>query len=235
MKHAMLSSVATFHTKKIIFSDATKFSHIGSIPETMYMCVSSESNVMTAYRKLSPKGPRELTPEMQVALDVVEKPVKRGKKADTKKVETEGPSTKTTKSKKRKAEEASSSTPKKVKTMARRPKNPSFSNSEHDEEQSANEDEEVGHEGSPRGNPPPRSPTPTEQLNDKIPTPPPSPLKNTVPASVAPIPPPPTTQNTTTILPPPPVSTIPFSTTPLPPPIISQATTTTTPISTTTT
>ncbi|XP_023729838.1 pectinesterase inhibitor 10-like [Lactuca sativa] len=117
--------------------------------------------------------------------------------------------------------------------MARRPKKPSSSSSEHDEGQSAKEDEDVGHEGSPRGNTPLRSPNPTKQHNDKVPTPPPSPPMTTVPVSVAQSPPPPTTQNTTAVPPSPPASTIPFSTTPFPPPIISQATTTTTPISTT--
>lgn len=63
MKDPLVSSVATFHTKKIIFSDATKFSHNGSIPETMYRCVSAESKVMAEYRNLPPKGLRVLTPE----------------------------------------------------------------------------------------------------------------------------------------------------------------------------
>lgn len=76
MTDALLSCVATFHTKKIIFSNATKFSFNGSIPETMYRCVTSESKVMAEYRKLPPTGPRQLTPEMREALDVVEKPAK---------------------------------------------------------------------------------------------------------------------------------------------------------------
>ena len=134
MIDVMLSSVATFHTKNIIFSDATKFSFIGSIPETMYRCVSSESKVMVEYRKLLTTGPRKLTPEMQKALDVVEKPAKRGKKADTKIVGTEGPSAKLVKSKKRKAEKVAYSASKKIKKMARRRKSPSPSSSGHDDE-----------------------------------------------------------------------------------------------------
>ncbi|KAL7591142.1 hypothetical protein Lser_V15G35008 [Lactuca serriola] len=112
--------------------------------------------------------------------------------------------------------------------MERKSKSPSPPSSEHDEERSADEEEEVQHHASPRGNTPPRSPTPTEQLHDKIRTPTPSPPKTTVPVSVAPIPPLPTSQTTTSMPPPPPVSIVPISTTPLPPPIFSQATTTTT-------
>ncbi|XP_023745445.1 uncharacterized protein LOC111893610 [Lactuca sativa] len=92
-----------------------------------------------------------------------------------------------------------------------------------DEGNQSEYEEEVRHEDLPKGSTSPRSPTPTEQLNDKIPTPPPSPPKTTVQVSVAPpIPPTQPTQPTTTALPPP-VSTKPISTTitPLPPPIIS--------------
>lgn len=96
----MLSSIQTFHTKKIIVVDPTKFPPNGSIPETMYRCVSAESKVMAEYRLLPPKNPRQLTPEMQVALDDVEKPTKRGKKADSKKVATDEPSSNPVKSKK---------------------------------------------------------------------------------------------------------------------------------------
>ncbi|XP_023771707.1 flocculation protein FLO11-like [Lactuca sativa] len=149
----------------------------------------------------------------------MENPAKRGKRAVTKKVETKGPSTKTVKSKKQKAEKSASSAPKKVKKM----------------EQSADEEEVVQHKGSPRGSTPPRSPTPTEQLNNKVATPPPSPLKTTVQVSVAiPIPPTQPTQHTTTVPPPPPVSTIPICTAPLPPPIISQSIIITSPLITTT-
>ena len=66
--------MATFHTKKIIISDPTKFPHNGSIPETMYRCVSAESKVMADYCKIPPKAPRVLSPNQQVALDVVDKP-----------------------------------------------------------------------------------------------------------------------------------------------------------------
>ncbi|XP_052621138.1 leucine-rich repeat extensin-like protein 2 [Lactuca sativa] len=235
MKDAVLSSIATFHTNKIIVADPKKFPHNGSIPETMYRYVSEESKVMAEYRLIPPKNPRQLTPEMQAALDEVEKTAKRGKKADSKKLETEEPSSKPVKSKKRKAEKAASSAPKKVKKMARKPKTPSPSSYGNVDEQNADEEEEDQHEGSPRGNTPPRSPTPEGNLNDSVPTPPSSPPKTTVQVSVAPIPPSPTTQTTTIVPPPPPVSSIPLCKTPLPPPIFSQATITSTPIILTTT
>ncbi|XP_023729154.1 proline-rich receptor-like protein kinase PERK2 [Lactuca sativa] len=108
--------------------------------------------------------------------------------------------------------------------MAKKFKSPSPSSSKNEEE---DEEEEI-HHVSPRGNTHPRSPTPTEPLHDKLPTPPPSP-KQTVPISVAPVPPLTTSQTTTSIPPPPPVTTIPIFTTPIPPPIISQSTSTTIP------
>ncbi|KAL7582768.1 hypothetical protein Lser_V15G45356 [Lactuca serriola] len=126
--------------------------------------------------------------------------------------------------------------------MARHRNSPSPSSSGHDDEQSADEKEEVQHDDSIRGNTPLRYLTPIEHINDKVPTPPPSPPTSTVQVSVAPIPPPvssqpisstPSTQPATTVSPPPPVSTIPISTTPLRPPIFSQAASTTTPITTT--
>lgn len=153
---------------------------------------------------------------------------------------------------KRKSEKGASSTPsKKFKKMARKPKSPSPSSSDHNEEKSADEEEEAQLEGTPQGNTPPRSPTPTEVLDDKVSTPPhsppktivlvsvtslhPSPPKTTVQVSDAPIPPIPTTQPTSTSPPPPPISTTPITTTPLPPHIISQVIVTTTPIITSTT
>ncbi|XP_023738291.1 uncharacterized protein LOC111886287 [Lactuca sativa] len=165
---------------------------------------------------------------MQAALDEVEKPAKRGKKANPKKDETEGQSSKPAKSKKRKCEKGDSSAPKKVKRMGRRTKTPSPSSSEKNDEQSAGVEEEEQQEGSPRENTPPRSPTPDDVINDFVPTPPPYPPKTTVQVSVAP-PPPPTSQPTSTVAPPP-VRTTLISSTPSPPPIFSQATFTTTPI-----
>ncbi|KAL7600247.1 hypothetical protein Lser_V15G21793 [Lactuca serriola] len=108
--------------------------------------------------------------------------------------------------------------------MAKKSKSPSPSSSKNDEE---DEEEEI-HHVSPRGNTPPRSPTPTEPPHEKLPIPPPS-LKQRIPISVAPVPPPTTSQTTTSIPPPPPVTTIPISITPIPSLIISQSTSTTIP------
>ncbi|XP_023771185.1 uncharacterized protein LOC111919854 [Lactuca sativa] len=148
---------------------------------------------------------------MQAALDEVEKPAKRGKKANPKKDTTEGPSSKSTKSKKRKGE------------------------TEKNDELFGDKEEEEKHEVSPRGNTLPRSPTPEDVVNDSIPTPPPSPPKSTVQDSPPPPPPPPpTSQPSYTIDPPPPVSSTPITTAPVPPPIFSQATFTTKPTITST-
>ncbi|KAL7605541.1 hypothetical protein Lser_V15G20563 [Lactuca serriola] len=141
MVDALRSSIGTFHT--IIVSDPTKFAFVGSIPESMYRCVFAKSKVIREYIKLPSSGPRHLTPEMQSALDVVDKPAKRGKKPDQKKQEKEGQSSKASTSKKRKAEQAAPSAPKKrkVKKMVRKlkeasPNDSDFIPSDHDQEQS---------------------------------------------------------------------------------------------------
>ncbi|XP_023746786.1 uncharacterized protein LOC111894938 [Lactuca sativa] len=69
MQDALLASIATFHTKKIILSDLIKFPHYGMIPETM---------------KLPPIGLKVLSPEQQAALDALEKPTNRGKRVSKK-------------------------------------------------------------------------------------------------------------------------------------------------------
>ena len=46
MKNVLLASIASFHTKKIIISDPSKFHHYGLIPESIYMCVTAQSRVM---------------------------------------------------------------------------------------------------------------------------------------------------------------------------------------------
>ncbi|XP_023745455.1 extensin-like [Lactuca sativa] len=102
--------------------------------------------------------------------------------------------------------------------MARKPKQASPSDldhvpSDHDHENFAKGDD-ANLKGSPRGDSPPRSPSPEVQLNDSIPTHPPSPFHTSVPISIAPLPPPTTSQ--------------PTSTAPLPPPIFTQTTSTTT-------
>ena len=128
---ALKSSIAVFHTVKIIVTDPTKFHYIGSIPETMSRCVTSESRVMVDYRKLPPLGPRQLTPEMKSAFEAADKLAKRGKKPESKKDENEGPLS----PKKQKADTNAPSSPKKkkVKNMEKRPKAPTPSDSDEEE------------------------------------------------------------------------------------------------------
>lgn len=223
MKDALVASIATFHTKKIVISDPTKFLHYGSIPETMYRGVTAKSKVMADYRQLPPKEPRVLTPEQQAALEAVDKPSNRGKRVTAKRETNKEEQPKPSKSTKRTSESESSSKPKKIKKMAKRSKQqiaPSPDHSEHDEE------DDVPPE-SPRGNTPPRSPSQTESPPHKLPTPPLSP-KQTPPnptpkVSVSVVP----TSTTETSLPPPPVTFVSISLTTLSTPIITQTTTTT--------
>lgn len=60
----MLFCLQLLHSTKqnIIVSDRTKFLFVDSIPESMSHCVSGESKVMADYKKLTPSGPRQLTP-----------------------------------------------------------------------------------------------------------------------------------------------------------------------------
>ena len=131
MEDALKSSITAFHTTKITVSDPTKFTFVSSIPESMYRCVTAENNVMADYRKLTPTGPRKLTPEMQSALEVVDKPTKRRKKPDQKKKDAEGQSSQVTSPKKRKAKKGPSSVHKKrkIKKMAKKLKAASSSDS----------------------------------------------------------------------------------------------------------
>ncbi|XP_023729286.1 extensin-like [Lactuca sativa] len=167
---------------------------------------------MADYRKLTPTGPMQLTPEMQSALEVVDKPAKKEKKPNQKK-DAERHSSQATSPKKRKAEKGPSSVHKKrkIKKMAKKPKPTSSSHSDYvssDQEQpKSNEGEDVHLESSPRGNTPPRSPSPEVHLNNFVPTPtpPPSPSPTTVPITITPLPPPVTSQPTTTTTTEPPV------------------------------
>ena len=85
MADSLLSSIATFHTTKIIVTDPTKFSFIVSIPEAMYAYVSDASNVLQEYKKHPFSGPRELTPAMIRSIEEAEKTTKRGKRPETQK------------------------------------------------------------------------------------------------------------------------------------------------------
>ncbi|XP_023734159.1 uncharacterized protein LOC111882023 [Lactuca sativa] len=85
MADSLLSSIATFHTTKIIITDPTKYYFIGSIPDTMLACVSQARNVLQQYRKIPSSGPRELTPAMVRSIEETDKPAKKGKKPETQK------------------------------------------------------------------------------------------------------------------------------------------------------
>ncbi|KAL7592155.1 hypothetical protein Lser_V15G35167 [Lactuca serriola] len=229
MKDALIASIATFHTKKIIISDLAKFHHNGSIPESMYRSVTPHSKVMADYNKLHPTKSRVLTTEQQAALDALDKPSNRGKRVTTKKETTEHKPSKPSKSKKRKSETEISSKPKKIKRMARKPKGPSPSQSNKKDDEEA-----TSPHVSPRGNTPPRSPSPTQEVN--IPTPPPSPKQSPPKAEDVkiPTPPPSPKQPTPTLTPKVPVSVVPTTTTEtsIPPPQVSFVFVSTTPFST---
>ena len=88
---------------------------------------------MADNRKLTPTGPRQLTPEMQSALEVVDKPTKRGMKPDQKKKDAEVQSSHVATPKKRKSEKEPSATHKKrkINKMAKKPKATSSSDSDY--------------------------------------------------------------------------------------------------------
>ncbi|XP_052625071.1 uncharacterized protein LOC128132503 [Lactuca sativa] len=229
MADSLLSSIATFHTMKIIVTDPSKYSFIGSIPAAMYACMSDASNVIQEYKKHPSSGPRELTPAMTRSIKEVDKPAKRGKKPETQK---EVKATKPTKGdkggkvskvqtpRKRKSEKAAPAQPKpkKVKKPARRLTLQSSSDSDSEYVPptqptpipSESNSESSEDEGSARGDTPPHSPTPEVSVRSKAPSPPPV----YVPVSIPPIFPITTSQPSTTI--------------PISAPIFTEATTTTT-------
>ena len=79
---APMSSIGTFHTTKIIVSDASKFPFNGSIPESMYADIPTDSRIIRTYKEFKRSGPRDLTPEMLKSIHEADKPAPRGKKAD---------------------------------------------------------------------------------------------------------------------------------------------------------
>ncbi|KAL7609651.1 hypothetical protein Lser_V15G12998 [Lactuca serriola] len=198
---APMSSIGTFHTTKIIISDASKFPFNGSIPESMYGDVPADSQIIRTYKEFKRSGPRDLTPEILKSIHEADKPAPRGKKAEKgKKVAkgAKGPSPKKRKSTKA----AQSPQQKRRKTQPRRKLVIASSSSESEGESSGSED-------SPRGNTPPRSRTPEIQIPPSpIPSPP-----NTIPTSIP-------TIN--------PFTHIPNTSIPMPPPIFTDATTTST-------
>ena len=80
MADSLLSSIATFHTTKILITDLSKYLFVGSIPASMYACVSDQSAIIQEYKKLPSSGRRELTPAMVHSIEEADKPSKRGKK-----------------------------------------------------------------------------------------------------------------------------------------------------------
>ncbi|CAI9263241.1 unnamed protein product [Lactuca saligna] len=185
MADSLLSSIATFHTTKIIVTDPTKFSFIGSIPKSIVSRISELSNVLQEHRKLPSTGPRELTQEMVRSIEKADKPAKRGKKPETHKGE---PVTKHTKGhtpKKRKTDKGSLSQaqPKKQKKLARRLILQSSSDLEYvppkhkNSPPSESESESSEEDASGRGDTPPRSLTPDIPVRSN----PPSPIHVTIP------------------------------------------------------
>ncbi|XP_023747862.2 uncharacterized protein LOC111896073 [Lactuca sativa] len=220
MADSLLSSITTFHTTKIIVTDPSKFSFIGSIPEAMLSRISVSSNVLQQYRKHPSVGPRELTPAMLRSTEEADKPAKRGKKPETRK---EGPVNKPTKGqtpKKRKSDKPATSQAqlKKQKKPARILilQSSSVSDSEYvppkhkTAPHSESENESSDEEASGRGDTPPRSPTPEISVRSS----PPSPQPISIPVSIPPISPINSSQ--------------PFTTIPIPTPIFTDTTTTTT-------
>ncbi|KAL7587405.1 hypothetical protein Lser_V15G38240 [Lactuca serriola] len=79
MADLLKSLIATFHTMKIVATDNSKFAFVGSIPESMYKCVSGASKLIREYKNRQLSGPRILTQEKQQTLDEADKIKKGGK------------------------------------------------------------------------------------------------------------------------------------------------------------
>ncbi|KAL7601907.1 hypothetical protein Lser_V15G26951 [Lactuca serriola] len=198
---APMSSIGTFHTTKIIVSDASKFPFNGSIPETMYGDVPADNRIIQTYKGFKYFGPRNLTPEMLKSIHDADKPTPRGKKADKGKQVAKGakgPSPK----KRKPTKPTQSPQQKRRKTQPRRKLIIASSSSECEGESSDSDD-------SPRGHTPPRSPTPEVHASTSPIFSPPK----TIPTSIPPI-------TSTTSIPP--------TSIPIPTPIFTNATTTST-------
>ena len=171
---APMSSIGTFHTTKIIVSDASKFPFNGSIPETMYGDVPADSRIIQTYKGFKRSGPRDLTPEMLKSIHDADKPAPRGTKDDNGKQVAKG--AKAPSPKKRKpTKPAQSPQQKRRKTQPKRKLIIASSSSESEGESSDSDD-------SPRGNTPPRSPTPEVHASTSPISSPPK----TIPTSIPP-------------------------------------------------
>ncbi|KAL7587790.1 hypothetical protein Lser_V15G41370 [Lactuca serriola] len=163
MADSLLSSIATFHTTKIIVTDPTKFSYIGSIPETMLGCISAATD----------------------------KPAKRGKKPESQKEGPVTKPSKGKTPKKRKTDKSAPSPPqpKKQRKPARKLilQSSSSSDSEYvpltqkNAPSSDAENESSDEEVSGRGVTPPRSPTPEISVRSLPPSPPPITISTSIP------------------------------------------------------
>ncbi|KAL7605733.1 hypothetical protein Lser_V15G20072 [Lactuca serriola] len=203
MADTLISSIATFHTTKIIFNDLSKFSFVGSIPASMYACVTEVSPVIIEYKKLLSSGPRELTPAMIRSIEEAKKLEKRGKKQENQKSNKAAPSQPKEKKTKKPArrlilQSSSDSDSEYLPTGNKQPTPTSF--------ESESSDEEV----SVRGDTPPRSPTPEVPVRSPIPSSPPASTPISLPTTF------------------PIITSQPTSTIPIPTPLFSEATKTTT-------
>ncbi|XP_052624970.1 uncharacterized protein LOC111889543 [Lactuca sativa] len=153
MATSPLSSIGVFHTTKIIVTDPSKFIFVGSIPESMYACVSEESHIIKTYKEFLPSGPRELTVEMLQSINDTDKPVTTGKKPEKWKGKKVVKGEKGHTPKKRKSKKAAQSPPPKKKKKKTQPKRKLVLASSSSE----SEDESLDSEGSIRGDSHPRS------------------------------------------------------------------------------
>ncbi|KAL7606592.1 hypothetical protein Lser_V15G17506 [Lactuca serriola] len=151
-----MSSIGTFRTTKIIVSDASKFQFIGSIPETMYGDVPTDSRIIRTYKEFRRSGLRELSPEMLKSIHEADKPAARGKKTDKGKDKQIAKGGKGPSPKKRKTTKTVQSPPMKNRKTQLRRKLVIASSSSESEGESSDSD------GSPRATSAPE-PTPTTE------------------------------------------------------------------------
>ncbi|CAI9263314.1 unnamed protein product [Lactuca saligna] len=215
---SLLSTINVFHTTKIIVTDPTKFSFVGSIPDSMSAGVSKESIIMKAYKDFRPSGPRELSAEMVQSINDADKPATRGKKPEQGKIKKGAKGAKGPFPKKRKPSKPDLSPPAKKKKVQPRRKLILSSSSKDSEENHSDSYE------SARGETPPHSPGHEVHVSSKPPSPSPIPTSSipiitssiSIPSISNPISIPPITTSLQT------------TTTSLPPPLFTEATTTTT-------
>lgn len=77
---SIMANIQVFHTSNTILFDSSRFSFIGSIPESMLHNIPATSDVIRAYRSLPACGPRPMTDAVRQVLEVADKLKKGGKK-----------------------------------------------------------------------------------------------------------------------------------------------------------